>query len=379
MCQPTTRSSDGVEFKASEDRRAEDEGELRAQTALEWIEEAAARRGGDDDSAFVTRSSLRSPRGTVELIECTGEFADALTTVGEGMEASRLRSALRPLQRAIARAVAGDAAFVCARRVPLHASRAWTRLVLEAVGPGALAAFDDAAFVVDATTQKFVSTAMDGAAPLSNDARFPGGLPDAIAVACAVPANRATSARLARVEDLVKALEPRSKDVLQGAVAFELRDDDDGAGGVAPPPEDAPKTAAPVLSYDDALRPRLQFSPVLRENVEWAPNASPEVCDALRDLDDVASSPDAGFAFQLRADDVLVFDARRWLYRVDLRHDDLDCQWYRGMWVPRAAVPPSDRGGPGLPAGVGGDAEQSAPPTAPLILRAWYKAPEMRT
>jgi len=303
-------------------RRFEDEGELRAQTALETLERLEA-------SALLNKSTLKSSSGSLELYECTADMAEALKSVSEGVDASRLHKCLARVREVLKEELAASG-LVALRKMPLHASPSWSRFVARSlVGQG-----------VSATRDDF------GKGGLSNDAPAPtGSSPDVVCVCCCVPGNKSTHARFARVKDLLLDLSAATKKCLKQSHCFNEKDD-----------------AAPLLTYDDDFRPLLRYSPELRENVEWHPRATDGVVAALGELERKASDRTLGLRLPLRADDVFIFDARRWLYALDLVHDtSFEGRFLDARWVPHAFAQRASDNADALPA-------------TPLIPRHWFSS-----
>ncbi|KAK7253214.1 hypothetical protein SO694_0000105 [Aureococcus anophagefferens] len=115
----------------------------------------------------------------------------------------------------------------------------------------------------------------------------------------------------------------------------------------------APAGAAPCLDQDDDFRKTLRFSAALKANVEWCDDAAGDAIDAAAELE--AAGDAAKFPFDLKEDDVLVIDAARWLFSLDLPASNDGLVWFRGSDAGRRARATTAR----------------AAPSEPLILKAW--------
>ena len=310
------------EFKSSEERRYEDEMELAAQTALEFTCSAPL-------SALLTQSSLKSSNGSVEIFECSVDLVEALMKVAEGIDGKRLGGVLEKVRDRMRSEVFNGSGFVLLRKLPLHASPTWSKMICEALmGSKSLGNF-----------QKTESCG------LTNDAPSPKGPPTVVCGCCCAPANRATVARFARVEDILLSLSADTKHALKQNHHL----DDNSEPG-------------PLLSQDDDYRYQLRYSPGLKEAVEWHPQVSAATCSALTALEGTTRDAAIGIAVPLRADDVFIFDTKRWLYALDLKHDtQVECRFLRGTWMPSfALVNPEDKENAHLL------------PSQPIISRFWF-------
>ena len=309
-----------TEMKATEGRRLEDEGELTAQTAFEGLQGAPL-------SALVTKSTLKSNNGSVELYECAVELASALRSVAEGIEVSRLSGALVRVKEVL-REEMTKSGLVMLRKMPLHASRAFAKLMTEAL-------FGPVLEVHDCLETR----------GLGNDATK-GLIPEVICLTCCVPSNRSTTIRFASVDDVLLSLSSSTKRALKM----------DSHGG----PSDDYKE--PLLTYDDQYRAVLKYSTELKEAVEWHPDVSSEVCAALTDLDEQGHDPALGTTLPLRVDDIVFMNAKKWLYALTMQHDTSvgETRFMDGTWYPRIVL---DHRNP--------KNDHSLLPSDPIILRHW--------
>mmetsp|Transcript_9847 Transcript_9847/g.32076 ORF Transcript_9847/g.32076 Transcript_9847/m.32076 type:complete len:322 (+) Transcript_9847:1705-2670(+) len=315
-CSPPVSS----EIATREGKRLEDEGELAAQTALEVVQSLGS-------AALLSQSTLRSRKGSVTFFECSAELVAALKSVAEGVDAQRLALALDTVRETLQGEV-HKSGLAVVRKLPLHGSPAFADLV----GRALLSQGGEEKSVVTAA-------ALEASGSLGNDGRA-----GVACVACCAPANRSTTLRVAKVDDLVLNLSADTKSALRKPQPHDDDHEDD----------DQEKT---LLSFDEEYLPVLRFSAKLKEAVEWHPEASAEIVAALGELEQKAADSSLGVSLPLRADDVVLLDTRKWLYALELRHDPhLDCRFFRGQWVPSssAIIPPQDN---------------NALPSEPLILR----------
>lgn len=303
-------------MQAAEARRQHYAAQVDAHTALEWVREHAPHPG----TALLSVSGLRSPKGNVTILECTPDYAHAL---GQVLNANGdLNAALEPLLPLVNQAVYDEDGLAVIRRVPIQGSEHFAASVCRGLG-----AHHNIARTVSQS--------------LSNEATYPGALIDAICLVVARSAVRTTTLTLGRVDTILERLSASSRATLQGDIACELRD-----GRIK---------RAPIIAHDDKCRTTLQFSPQLKENIEWAHTTGQAVSDAMAELDAIIADKSLGFKFDLRTNDVFLFDARRWLYSVDFENiPGMDVRFARGLWMPASALPPD---------------EQRTAPTNSLVIR----------
>lgn len=314
-------------LEQSESRRLEEV----AVAAKEWI----AQRNLDE---LVSESTLRSPHGTVAILECSADYRSAIQESGD------VAAALAPLRK---RATEDDDLLVI-RRLPMAGSQQTAEsMCLE--GFGAVAAERSAND--DEDDEGF-----------GNGARYPGEHVKTVLLAVPRAAARgSTTVSLVRADKFVSELTAETVSVLERDLAFELRED-----GRA-------EQAAPIITRDSNFHATLQYSKQLKENVEWAPETTESVCDALDELHAIATDgnhTDDTLKFSLRHDDLFLLDAKRWLYRLRFentnvdnnpasssreQHDDV--RFARGMWIPVAALSAHER-------------EDTALPRDPLVVHA---------
>lgn len=288
----------------AERRRQAFVAQLDAQSALEWVRDNAL------PNLLLSESALRSPKGNVTILDCTPEYARAL---GHLLNADAdVSSALEPVLPLVNHAVYDEDGLAVIRRAPLQGSEHFAAAFCRGLGAQGIG-------LTRTTAQS-----------LSNEAAYPGAPIDAICLAVARSAVRATTLTLTRVDAVLERLSAASRTTLQSEVACELRD-----GRIK---------QAPVISQDEKCRTTLQFSPQLKENIEWAHTTSQVLSDAMAELDAIVADKSLGFKFDLRTNDVFLFDARRWLFAVDFEDiPGMDARFVRGLWMPAAALPPDEQ------------------------------------
>lgn len=319
-------------FEASEERRITEV----AAAATEWI----AQRSLEE---LVSESTLRSPHGTVVILECSDDYRSAMR------ETNNLSAALAPLRE---RATQRED-LVVVRNLPMSGSREKaTSVCLE--GFGAVEARRVPPCNFDEDDEGF-----------GNGAKYPGEPIDKVVVA--VPrasAHKSTTISLIKMELFLLQLDSATADVLRQDLVCEVR-------------EDGRVESGPIVSHDPSTT--LHYSKQLKENIEWAPDTTESVCKALDELHSVATAT-AGMRnvlhFALRNDDVFILDAKRWLFRMEFTENtsthtkagndsrkppDCDVRFTRGMWIPVAALSAPERNDPALP-------------REPLILRALLRS-----
>jgi hypothetical protein len=326
---------DPCQFNESDTRRVAETRELNEQTAVEWT------RDQRESDLIVERGAVRcGKKGTVAIFECTPEYRDALSTVADG---AKLAAASEPLA-AVARRECAAGGCCVLRRAPLggDAGAAWRTLAFcEALGRGLPQVAGG-----DALPKRVARSAA-----LGNDAPIPDAAIDYLVVACGRPAKSARAFSLATCDALLRGASLEAKGTLRRPMTYACDPCDAAwrASGSA-----APAGAAPCLDQDDDFRKTLRFSAALKANVEWCDDAAGDAIDALAELE--AAGDAAKFPFDLKEDDVLVIDAARWLFSLDLPASNDGLVWFRGSWMPGAAL----RGDDG-----------AAAPSEPLILKAW--------
>ena len=326
---------DPRQFNESDTRRVAETRELNEQTAVEWT------RDQRESDLIVERGAVRcGKKGTVAIFECTPEYRDALGTVADG---AKLAAASAPLA-AVARRECAAGGCVVLRRAPLggDAGAAWRTLAFcEALGRGLPQVAGG-----DALPKRIARSAA-----LGNDAPIPDAAIDYVVVACGRPAKSPRALSLATCDALLRGASLEAKGTLRRPMTYACDPCDAAwrASGSA-----APAGAAPCLDQDDDFRKTLRFSAALKANVEWCDDAAGDAIDALAELE--AAGDAAKFPFDLKEDDVLVIDAARWLFSLDLPASNDGLVWFRGSWMPGAAL----RGDDG-----------AAAPSEPLILKAW--------
>ncbi|KAH8061131.1 hypothetical protein JL722_4430 [Aureococcus anophagefferens] len=328
---------DPRQFNESDTRRVAETRELNEQTAVEWT------RDQRESDLIVERGAVRcGKKGTVAIFECTPEYRDALSTVADG---AKLAAASEPLAAVARRECAAGGCCVLRARVG-GAGAAWRTLAFcEALGRGLPQVAGG-----DALPKRVARSAA-----LGNDAPIPDAAIDYVVVACGRPGSKrviqrrfnvsgrpAKSARalsLATCDALLRGASLEAKGTLRRPMTYACDPCDAAwrASGSA-----APAGAAPCLDQDDDFRKTLRFSAALKANVEWCDDAAGDAIDALAELE--AAGDAAKFPFDLKEDDVLVIDAARWLFSLDLPASNDGLVWFRGSWMPGAALAATARG-----------------------------------
>ena len=329
-----------AEFKESETRRVVEGGALSEQTALEWIGERA------EDELFREAGAMRcGKKGTVSIFECTSAYRDALQHVEDGL---KLQGACAPLRRAVERECGAGGGCCVLRRFPLGGDEgaAWRTLALcEALGRTVA---QDAEADAVALPKRVARSAA-----LGNDAPIPDCAVDLIVISCARPFKSPRALHLATCDALLRGVSLDAKGTLRRPMNYAcdpVRPEWRRGGG------DRTTGSQPCLGQDDDFRKTLRFSAALKANVEWCDDAAADAIEALAEVEAAAAT--ARFPFDLKEDDVLVVDAARWLFAVDVPPDgaaDDGLAWARGQWMPKRAIRP--------------DPEDA--PTDPLVLKAW--------
>ncbi|KAH8093392.1 hypothetical protein JL720_4523 [Aureococcus anophagefferens] len=334
---------DPRQFNESDTRRVAETRELNEQTAVEWT------RDQRESDLIVERGAVRCGRkGTVAIFECTPEYRDALSTVADG---AKLAAASEPLAAVARRECA--AGGCCVLRAAGGGGRCLADpRVLRGPGPGPPRS--------PAGTP--CRSASRGRRPSATTRRFPAAIDYVVAPAAAGqqrviqrrfnvsgrPAKSARALSLATCDALLRGASLEAKGTLRRPMTYACDPCDAAwrASGSA-----APAGAAPCLDQDDDFRKTLRFSAALKANVEWCDDAAGDAIDALAELE--AAGDAAKFPFDLKEDDVLVIDAARWLFSLDLPASNDGLVWFRVVDAGRRA-----RGGGGRAVG-------------PLILKAW--------
>lgn len=318
-----------ADFKASEARRQEESGELGEATALDWIADPANAGNLTRDAGAVRCGK----KGTVAIVEATDAYADALAHAESSGAFAR---ACGPLG-AIVDAHRRGAGAVVLRNLPLGGGSD------DALAAARTAALGSALGVVlpcDYGGSDAVAAPL-AAQPLGDDGPTPDCAIDLVLIGCGRPAPRKDAVTVATVEALVRAVSGDACATLRRPVSY-------ACDGRRWDPRWGPSAtgAAPCLDTDANLRTTLRFSAALKANSEWCDEASADGVDALAEIESALA--DIAFPFDLRGGDVLVLDARRWFFAYAGAGVPPGLAWFRGAWMPRAAIrnatadPPTD-------------------------------------